>query len=235
MPTQKIVIVTGGGRGIGRAVAARFAADGDLVVAVSRTESDLTQTKSSIEKSGGTCHTHACDVSSAKAVQALIDDTIKRFKRIDVLVNNAGVAPVANIEDLTEETFDRLWAVNVKAMYLMSRAAWPALKQARGAIVNISSIASRDPFAGLAAYGASKAWVNAWTSGLAAEGRAQGVRVFAIAPGAVETQMLHEVVPDFPKQDILDPDDVAAMIHAVAQPACRYATGQTIFYQRQGD
>jgi len=235
MSKEQVVVVTGGGRGIGRAIAAHFAADGAQIVAASRTPSELAETKADVERKGGRCHVHSCDISIARQVESLVDDIVKRFGRIDVLVNCAGVAPVSTIEELSEETFDRLWAVNVKAMYLVSRAAWAALKKTKGVIVNISSIASRDPFAGLTAYGASKAWVNAWTRGLADEGRASGVRVFAIAPGAVQTQMLHEVVPDYPKADTLDPENVAAMVHAIAQPACRYATGQTIFFQRQGD
>ena len=139
------------------------------------------------------------------------------------------------IDELTPEIFDNILAVNVRAIYLTCRAAWSALKASSGAIVNISSISSLDPFAGFAAYGASKAWVNAWTRGLADEGRPHRIRVFSIAPGAVETHMLRGAFPTFPKQDTLDPADVADMVHAVAQPACRYTTGQTIFMQRHGD
>ena len=85
------------------------------------------------------------------------------------------------------------------------------------------------------AYGAAKAWINAWTRGLAEEGRSCGIRVFAIAPGAVETRMLRDPFPDFPKRDTLNPDHVADVVHAVTEEACRYATGQTIFVRRQGD
>lgn len=235
MSAPRVVIVSGGGRGIGRAAAERFAANGAQVVAVSRTGSELAETKASVERSGGRCHTLSCDVTRGSEVQSLVADTVKRFGRIDVLVNAAGIAPVSTIEELGEDMFDRLWGINVKAIYLTSRAAWDALKKSRGVIVNISSMASRDPFPGLGAYGASKAWVNAWTSGLAAEGRAHQIRVFSIAPGAVDTRMLQEVVPDYPKEQTLDAGDVAAMIHAVAEPACRYATGETIFVQRIGD
>ena len=235
MGSQQVVVITGGGRGIGRAIAARFAQDGAQIVVASRTESELAETKVQVERAGGKCHTHACDVTGAAQAKALIDDTVTRFQRIDVLVNAAGVAPVSTIEELKEETFDRLWNVNVKAIYLTSRAAWQALKATHGAIINISSIASRDAFAGLCAYGATKAWVNAWTRGLAEEGRAHKIRVFSVAPGAVDTRMLQEVVPDYPKEETLEPEDVAALVHAVALPACRYSTGETIFIQRKGD
>ncbi len=235
MSSDPVVVVTGGGRGIGRAICLRFAGDGAVTVPISRTASELAETKTLVERAGGRCHIVSADLTKADQATAAIKGVVEKFGRLDVLVNAAGVAPSKTIDELSPEIFDNLWEVNVRAIYLTSRAGWPALKKSKGAIINISSIASRDPFAGLAAYGASKAWVNAWTRGLGDEGRAVGVRVFAIAPGAVETRMLHEVVPDFPKQDILDPADVAAMVHAVAQPACRYATGQTIFYQRQGD
>jgi len=127
-------------------------------------------------------------------------------------------------------------AVNVNAVYHACRAVWPVMKkQKSGVIVNISSIASVDPFAGFAAYGAAKAWVNAWTKALADEGRRLGIRVFSVAPGAVETRMLRDPFPTFPADQTLRPADVADAVHALTQPGCRYATGQTVFVRRDGD
>lgn len=235
MASQRVVVVTGGGRGIGRAVCIRFAKDGAQIVAVSRTASELAETKSLVERAGGQCHVQAVDITKTEPTQSMMQDVIKRFGRIDVLVNAAGIAPLGMIEELTPEVFDNILAVNVRAIYLTSRAAWPALKTSGGVIVNISSIASLDPFAGFAAYGASKTWVNSWTKGLAEEGRPHRIGVFSIAPGAVETQMLRGAFPTYPKTDTLDAADVADMVHVVSQPTCRYATGQTIFVQRHGD
>jgi NAD(P)-dependent dehydrogenase (short-subunit alcohol dehydrogenase family) len=148
-------------------------------------------------------------------------------------VNCAGVAPLASIEELDRGTFDRVAAVNMGAIYSTCRAVWPTMrKQAGGVIVNISSMASLDPFPGFAAYGASKAWVNLWTKALAEEGRAYGIRVFAVAPGAVETSMLRGAFPDFPSDAALDPSDVADVVHAVARRSCRYATGQCLFVKK---
>ena len=235
MSAEQVVVVTGGGRGIGRAVCAAFAKEGAQIVAVSRTAAELAETKSLVERAGGRCHVQPVDITETNQTQVMIQDVAKRFGRIDVLVNAAGIAPLRSIEELTPEIFDNILAVNMRATYLTCRAAWSALKASSGVIVNISSIASLDPFAGFAAYGASKSWVNAWTRGLADEGRPHRIRVFSIAPGAVETQMLRGAFPTYPKKDTLDPADVADMVHAVAQPACRYATGQTIVMQRRGD
>ena len=234
--SDNVVLVTGGGRGIGRAVCVRFARDGARVVAVSRTAAELDETKAAVEDAGGQCHNHPTDVSSYDAVKSAVDDSVRRFGRIDALVNCAGIAPLHLIEDLTPDRFEEILSVNVRATYLACRAVWPVMKaNGGGAVVNISSIASIDPFPGFAAYGAAKAWVNAWTKGLAEEGRGCGIRVFAIAPGAVETRMLRGPFPDFPKRDTLDPANVADMVHAVVNPECRYATGQTIFVRRAGD
>ena len=233
---ESVVVVTGGGRGIGRAICERFAAEAFQVVATARSEAELKETQAIVERAGGQCHTHAGDICSADAVNELMSATLERFGRIDVLVNNAGVAPISTIEDLNPDLFETIRAVNIDAVYMTCRAVWPTMKkQKRGVIVNISSVASVDPFPGFTAYGASKAWVNVWTKALADEGRPLGIRVFAVAPGAVETGMLREAFPDFPADQALDPKDVASLVHATTLPACHYATGQTIFTRRAGD
>ncbi len=225
-----VVVVTGGGRGIGRAVCRRFAADGAQVVAASRSETELAQTRGLIEASGGRCDVQPTDVCQADDLGALVESTVARWGRLDVLVQCAGVAPLGTIEEFDPSLFETILAVNVTAVYRGCRAVWPVMrKQGGGVIVNISSVASVDPFPGFAAYGASKAWINGWTRALADEGRPSGIRVFAVAPGAVETRMLRDAFPDFPKDQALQPADVAEVVHAMAQPACQYVTGQTIF------
>jgi len=236
MAQNQVVVVTGGGRGIGRAIAQRFATDGAQVVAASRTPAELEETRGIVEQAGGRCHVQATDVCEPGEINSLIEMTAERFGRIDVLVNCAGIAPQATIEELEPELFTSIMAVNVNAVYLACRGVWPVMKKRKsGVIVNISSIASVDPFAGFAAYGAAKAWVNAWTKALADEGRRWGIRVFSVAPGAVETKMLRDGFPTFPAEQTLRPEDVADVVHALTQPGCRYATGQTVFVRRQGD
>ncbi len=233
---RQVAVVIGGGRGIGRAVCARFAADGAQVVAASRSVDELEQTRAEIERGGGCCHVQPTDVTALGEIDTLIESTVERFGRVDILVNCAGVAPLARIEELHSPLFDKILAVNVSAVYYACRAAWTVMtRQRSGVIVNISSVASVDPFPGFAAYGASKAWVNAWTKALAEEGCGVGIRVFAVAPGAVETKMLRDAFPDFPSDQTLQPTDVAEIVHALCQPACRYATGQVVFARKPGE
>jgi len=231
--SRSVVVVTGGGRGIGRSICERFAADGAQVVAASRSATELDQTRTIIERAGGQCQVQVTDVCLPDEVHTLLETSASRFGRLDVLVNCAGIAPQAKMEELDPSLFETIMAVNVNAIYHACRAAWPVMKaQGSGVIVNISSIASVDPFPGFAAYGAAKAWVNAWTKALADEGRRFGIRVFAVAPGAVETKMLRDPFPDFPADQTLQPADVADVVHAMTQPACRYATGQTVFVRK---
>jgi len=233
---ERVVVVTGGGRGIGRAICRRFAEDGCAVVAAARSVEELGETKAEIERAGGRVHIQPTDLCVAEDIDALVDSTVKRLGRIDVLVNAAGVAPLAAIEELEPSLFQAILAVNVVAVYHASRRVWTVMKgQGGGCIVNISSIASKDPFPGFAAYGASKAWVNVWTKALAEEGRPHGIRVYGVAPGAVETRMLRNAFPTFPADQTLRPSDVADVVQALTQPACRYATGETVFVKRSGD
>jgi len=230
---DRVVIVTGGGRGIGRAVSQRFAEDGDQVFAVARSVDELDETCSSIKRDGGLCCVRKTDITDADEVEALVHECVERFGRVDVLVNCAGVAALATVDELDAQTFDQVVAVNMRAVYSTCRAVWPTMrKQGGGVIVNISSMASVDPFPGFAAYGASKAWVNLWTKALAEEGRSLGIRVFAVAPGAVETKMLRDAFPDFPADQTLDSSDVAGVVHAISQPSCQYATGQCVFVKK---
>jgi NAD(P)-dependent dehydrogenase (short-subunit alcohol dehydrogenase family) len=123
-------------------------------------------------------------------------------------------------------------AVNIHSVFFGCRAAWPLLRRSRGTIINVSSMAAVDPFPGFAAYGASKAWVNTFTRGLADEGRAHGIKVFAVGPGAVETGLLRQRFPDFPAERTLQPDDVAGMVEWLLDERCQYATGQTIYVRK---
>jgi NAD(P)-dependent dehydrogenase (short-subunit alcohol dehydrogenase family) len=230
--TPRTCVVTGAGRGIGRATALRLTAAGANVLGVARTQSDLDETADLAADHPGTCSTLTADLSRPEEVRRMIDHAGKAFGRLDVLVNNAGLAPLCNIEELDEDTFRALIDINISGVFHACRYAWPLLKASRGTIINISSVAAIDPFAGFAAYGATKAWVNTFTQALAKEGKPLGIRVFAIGPGAVETQMLRGALPDIPEDQTLDPDDIAGMVEWLLDDRCRNATGQTIYVRK---
>jgi NAD(P)-dependent dehydrogenase (short-subunit alcohol dehydrogenase family) len=226
------VLVTGAGRGVGRAVARRLAAAGADVVLVSRKADQIQQVRAAVEALGGRALAIVADVSRAGDVQRVMDETQATFGRLDVLVNNAGFVHVSTLEDLQPEAFEHMLDANVRAVYLCTRAAWPELVRSRGAVVNISSMSAYDPFPGLAVYGATKAFVNLLTQGLAAEGAAAGVRVYGIAPGAVETDMLRDAFPDFPAEKALAPDDVAVLVESLLGTAGRHVSGQTVVVRK---
>jgi 3-oxoacyl-[acyl-carrier protein] reductase len=225
----KTAIVTGAGRGIGRAIARRLSASGADVAVAARTEAQLDETRRLIERAGGNVLALASDMSNERDVERLIEEVIERFGRVDILVNNAGAAPLALIDEMEPDVFDRIIATNIRSVYLCSRAVWRIMADGEGGIiVNFSSLSAYDPFPGFAAYGAAKAFVNVYTKALAEEGKTLGIRVYAVAPGAVETEMLRGAFPDFPAEKTLKPDDVAQFVEMLLAPACRYISGQVI-------
>ena len=229
----QVAIVTGAGRGIGRATAQRLAALGARVALAARNSEELSQTRRLIEAAGGESVAIPTDVASEKAVNALVVQTLGRLGRIDILINNAGVAPSGTVESMDPATFDAMVAVNIRGVYLCCRAVWPHMKAAGGgAIVNISSVAALDPFPGLGAYGATKAFINLYTKSLADEGAPLGIRVFGIAPGAVDTQMLRGLYPDFPSDQMLAPETIAAAVESMLMPAGAAIRGQTIVVKK---
>ncbi|MGB0714805.1 MAG: SDR family NAD(P)-dependent oxidoreductase [Phycisphaerae bacterium] len=232
MDRKKIAIVTGGGRGIGRAVCRQLAADGIHVVAAARTQSQLEETRDAINASGGTCDIIAADLTRESDVQATIEYAGSINGHVDILINAAGVAPCMPVEAWSEDAFQHMLQVNVTAVFNACRLAWPIMKKTGGVIVNISSVAAIDPFPGLGAYGATKAWVNIWSKALAEEGRPHGIHVFSVGPGAVETDMLRSAFPDFPAEQCLTTDEIADVIVGCTRENMRYATGQIIYARK---
>jgi len=226
--TKQTVLITGAGRGIGRASALRFAARGFSVVLTSRTTAELAETAQLLGGKADNCLAVTADVSAESDVQRLIASAKDRFGRIDILVNNAGIAPLSSVADMTTDVFDRLIGVNVRGVFLTCREVWPVMTAGGGGtIINVSSLSASSPFPGLSAYGGSKAFVETFTRGLADEGRDRNIRVFAVAPGAVGTRMLLDLFPDFPRDQMLDPDAVAGLIEWLCDPRCQACTGET--------
>lgn len=230
---DQVVIITGASRGIGRATALTLADAGARVVAVARTLSGLEQTRALIEDRGAACDIAVADVGNYDAVADLISSTKRDFGQIDVLINNAGVAPSSKMEDYDVRVFDNMMATNCHGVFYATRAIWPIfIEQGGGRIVNISSVAAVDPFLGFQAYGASKAWVSTFTQALAEEGRAHNIQVHAVAPGAVDTKMLRDVFPDFPVEQCLPPEEIAAAVAWILDLRSKHASGSVVHVKR---
>jgi NAD(P)-dependent dehydrogenase (short-subunit alcohol dehydrogenase family) len=232
----RVSIITGASRGIGLATAQRFARNGFAIVAAARGEAALRDAADTIRAETAPpadVETIAADAGSPAGARQIAAAAMKRFGRIDVLVNNAGAAATNPIPGFDDATFSLLLSANVASVFLMTREVWPIMQRQRGGtIVNISSIASIDSFPGFTVYGACKSWVNAFTKAAAEEGRQHNIRVLAVAPGAVETRMLRDAFPNFPSDQTLDPQDVAAAIDACCDPRLIHATGATLFVRK---
>lgn len=188
----KVTIVTGAGRGIGRAIALRFAQEGSAVVLAARTEAEIQQVAAELKSAGHKTAAVRGDVSQESDCETITREARKQFGRIDILVNNAGVlGPTKPVEEVSPREWDEVIAVNLRGPYLLSRLVLPEMyTRGAGAIVNISSVAAKGAFQWNSPYAASKAGLVGLTRTMAAEAARQGVRVNAICPGPVpETAM----------------------------------------------
>ena len=230
---QPVCVVTGGSAGIGLAVAGHFAARGYRVALCGRDPQTLRAAEQQIALTAPACVALALDLGQPGAPARLIDEAVRRFGRVDVLVNNAGHAPRAPLDQISPADFEQAVAVNVGAVFHATQAVWPVMRrQTSGVIVNISSLASVDPFPGFSVYGACKAWVNLFTKAAADEGRPLRIRVYCVAPGAVETRLLRGLFKDFPAEQTLAPAEVAALVGSLCEEPMRYVSGQTLFVRR---
>jgi 3-oxoacyl-[acyl-carrier protein] reductase len=188
---DKVALVTGGGRGIGKAVATAYAREGAKVVICARTGSEIEQAVDEIRALNGQCEGWPCDVSMEEPVKDLVAKAQQRFGRIDVLVNNAGVMtrPVPTTE-LEVRKWDYTIAVNLRGPFLLTQAVLPIMmRQRSGSIVNVSSSLGRNAYANFIAYATSKWGLEGFTQTLAAEARSYDIRVNSVEPGYVATKM----------------------------------------------
>lgn len=207
-----VSIVTGAGSGIGRATAAALSWLGHRVVLAGRRLAALQETAAGLTTETLCVPT---DVGEAGECRSLIAAALDCFGRVDALVNNAGYAPSAPIGSHDDEMIRRVFATNAMGPATLISAVWPTMvRQGGGRIVNVSSMATVDPFPGLFAYAASKGAVEVMVKSCEVEGRARGIRAFGVAPGAVETAMLRGIVSeaDLPSSRCLRPEDVARVI-----------------------
>jgi len=223
--TKKVCVVTGGSNGIGLATAKRFAAEGYHIAICGRRNDALNDAVSQIGNSDSV-EAVCGDIGSAETRQALVNQTLKRFGRIDVLVNNAGAAPLCDFASIDESTFEGVLNTNIRAVFSLTQAVWPSLVKGDGTVINISSLAAIDPFPGFSIYGASKAWLELFTKAIAAEGADHSIRVCCVRPGAVETDLLRGLFPDFPADECVKPEDIAEKVWACVSDPGNHLSGE---------
>lgn len=234
--SNKAVVVTGAGRGIGRAVALRFSTEGANILAADLDAGLLDETLSLINNQGGKGVACQLDVTQWTEVEGMVNRALVRFGRVDVLVTCAGIhGSHTAVRDLTLEEWNRIHAVNLTGVFYCCKAVIPAMERQRsGAIVNIASIAGKEGNAMSAAYASSKAGVIALTKALGKELASQGIRVNCIAPSAIETEMLKEI-PEavLEKRKALvplgrfgRPEEVAALVRFLSSSEASYLTAQ---------
>lgn len=233
----KVAVVTGGSRGIGRAIALMLSAEGAKVIICSRHLEAAQQVVSEIRAAGAEGASVQADVARRSDAEALIRGSVERFGRLDILVNNAGITKDGLVIRLKDEDWDTVLDVNLKGAFFTTRAALrPMLKQHSGRIVNISSVVGIMGNPGQANYVAAKAGLIGFTKAVAKEVASRGITVNAVAPGFIETEMTDALSEDLrasyckqiPVGRFGDPTEVATLVSFLASAAAGYITGQVI-------
>jgi 3-oxoacyl-[acyl-carrier protein] reductase len=209
----QVAIVTGGSRGIGRAIALALAGEGAAVVIAARSADRLAEAAAFVRQAGGRAETVVTELADESSIRNLVRVTQDRFGRLDILINNAGITHSAKFEETRTEDLDRCWTINARAPFLLCREALPLLRRSEAAsIVNISSVVGVKGYPLQSAYTASKHALRGMSISLAEELRGTNIRVHVICPGAVDTGMVGNVRPDIKKEDLIRPEEVAELV-----------------------
>ena len=225
----KVAVVTGGSKGIGKAIAFGLAAAGAKVVLAARTPEPLEQVAAGLREGGAEALAVPTDVTDAAAVQGLVQKMLDIYQRVDILINNAGIGRFGTVVDFTPSDWDAVINSNLKAIYLCTQSVLaPMLAQGEGQIINVLSIAAKVPFEASSAYCAAKAGALAFTKVLASEVRQQNIRVTAVLPGSVHTPFWDDIPqhPDF--EQMLKPDHVADTVVSVCQQPSGMVTEEIV-------
>jgi 3-oxoacyl-[acyl-carrier protein] reductase len=235
---DKVAVVTGAARGIGRAIALAFVGEGAKAVLVDIDGEPLERLQEEIVNRGGQALPIPCDISKSSAVGAMVNLVLGTFDRMDILVNNAGIIRRGTIETMTEEDWDRVIAINLKGTFNCCRAVVaPMKRQGGGNIVNVSSIAGKmGDITSAPGYGPSKAGGDALMKTLARQLAPYGIRVNAVAPHAIETGMSaqwseerrREIIASIPLGRLGQPEDVAQAVLFLASGAASFITGEIL-------
>lgn len=226
---NKVVLITGGTRGIGFATASLFAEGGARVVIVGRDKDQTTEAARQVPGRG-----EAGDVSRAADCKRIVSRTLDLHARLDILVNCAGVIfRNRTVEGTSEEEWDRTFDVNVKGTFLMCKYALPALRETKGCIVNVSSYVGLVGFAGASAYAASKAAILNLTRSMALDHAREGIRVNAVCPGSVDTEMIHSAWQQF--GDVEKAQKLWAEKHPLGRIATPEEVGRAILFLSSED
>ena len=239
--TDKVAIVTGGGRGIGRAIALGFAQAGADVVVAARTDAEIEETAAMIRDTGRKALAVPTDVREVEQVASMLDKTMDLFGRVDILVNNAGGATgLTSVLDMGFDIWEANIKVNLTSVFICSKIIGEAMvKQKRGNIVSIASVAGMGPWPNVAHYGAAKAGIISLTKTLAVEWAQYNIRVNAIAPGSIQTPLASRLASlDSPRRQAQlkstplgrfgQPEDIAEVAIFLASDASAFITGETI-------
>lgn len=224
---DKVAIITGGGRGIGRAVALGYAREGAQVVVAARTQAEVNAVADEVRGLGQRALALTCDVADEAQIKEAVAKTLAEFGKVDILVNNAGISNLRPIYGIPLAGWERTLAVNLTGTFLFTKHIWkPMEKNGGGSIINVSSKGGREGYPLLAAYCASKWGQLGFTLAAAEEGKPVGIRVNAIAPGKGDTAFRAQIKED--KQQLLKAEDHVGVCVFLASDESKYITGEVI-------
>jgi NAD(P)-dependent dehydrogenase (short-subunit alcohol dehydrogenase family) len=238
--TGKSAIVTGGGKGIGRAIALGLAASGAAVILAARTKPEIDAVADEINKTGGKALAVVTDLTVSDQLENLVKTAVSAFGRVDILVNNAARSFMRSLLDMREDGWDKVFDTNVKAVWLLSRIAARQMKEQKGGqIINITTVGAEKTEPGMGAYNTSKAALKMLTRCMAREWAEYGIRVNAVGPAITRTEfskpiwsnpeVAKKMIAGIPMGRLAEPEEIVGAVLFLVSGAASFITGQTIY------